>query len=139
MDEFQVLFGDIRQEDAISRDSGQILEDLVKRGRGFGIHVLLSSQSPSAAGSYGNSIYKQMGLRIALRCLAQDAQAILGEGNSTADRLERPGEAIYNDEMSQREELNHTRRVVAACRATEVSPSNPNFVSSETIYSADNL
>lgn len=96
MDEFQVLFG---EDDRIAQESGRILEDLVRRGAAFGIHVLLSSQSPSASGMYGNRIYSQMGLRIALRCLPQEAQAILGEGNTAAGQLEQPGEAVYNDEM----------------------------------------
>lgn len=96
MDEFQVLFS---EDDRIAQESGRILEDLVRRGAAFGIHVLLSSQSPSASGMYGNRIYSQMGLRIALRCLPQEAQAILGEGNTAAGQLEQPGEAVYNDEM----------------------------------------
>jgi len=99
MDEFQVLFG---EDDSLTRDAVKILEDIVRRGRAFGIHLLLSSQSPSMAGVYGNRIYNQIGLRIALRCRAQDAQAILGEGNDAASTLEQAGEAIYNDEMGYR-------------------------------------
>lgn len=100
LDEFQVLFG---EEDRLSQEAGRLLEDITWRGASFGIHVLLSSQSPSAAGMYGNRIYNQVGLRIALRCRAQDAQAILGKGNAAANRLERPGEAIYNDAMGRQE------------------------------------
>lgn len=102
MDEFQVLF---RLDDAIAREAERILEDLVRRSRAFGIHVLLSSQSPSAMLGIvqGRNIYNQMGLRIAFRCLAQDAMAILGENNDAAKRLERPGEAIYNDMMGEKE------------------------------------
>lgn len=100
MDEFQVLFA---EDDMLSRDAAQILEDLARRGAAFGMHMVLSSQSPSVAGVYGNRIYNQIGLRIALQCRAQDAQAILGEGNEAADQLEQPGEAIYNDEMGHKE------------------------------------
>ncbi len=99
MDEFQILFA---EDDAIARESGLILEDIARRGAGFGIHLVLSSQSPSAAGMYGTRIFNQMALRIALRCHPADLTAILGEGHPAA-ALERPGEAIYNDEMGHRE------------------------------------
>jgi S-DNA-T family DNA segregation ATPase FtsK/SpoIIIE len=100
MDEFQVLFA---EDDPLGRECGRILEDLVRRGRSFGIHVLLSSQTPSAAGMYSGRLFNQMALRIAFRSQPNEAQAILGEGNTAADRLERVGEAIYNDEMGHNE------------------------------------
>jgi hypothetical protein len=101
MDEFQLLFG---EDDRLAQEAGRLLEDLVRRGAAFGIHVLLSSQSPAMAGLYGNRIYNQMALRVALRCRGQDAQAILGEGNDAVAQLEQPGEAIYNDEMGHKEQ-----------------------------------
>lgn len=100
MDEFQVLFA---EDDPLGRECGRILEDLVRRGRSFGIHILLSSQTPSAAGMYSGRLFNQMALRIAFRSQPNEAQAILGEGNTAADRLERVGEAIYNDEMGHKE------------------------------------
>jgi len=100
MDEFQVLFA---EDDPLGRECGRILEDLVRRGRSFGIHVLLSSQTPSGAGMYSGRLFNQMALRIAFRSQPNEAQAILGEGNTAADRLERVGEAIYNDEMGHKE------------------------------------
>jgi hypothetical protein len=100
MDEFQVLFA---EDDALARECERILEDLVRRGRSFGIHILLSSQSPSMTGQFSRRIYGQMALRIAFRSQPTEAQAILGEGNTAADRLERAGEAIYNDEMGHKE------------------------------------
>jgi S-DNA-T family DNA segregation ATPase FtsK/SpoIIIE len=100
MDEFQVLFA---EDDPLGRECGRILEDLVRRGRSFGIHILLSSQTPSGAGTYSSRLFNQMALRIAFRSQPSEAQAILGEGNTAADRLERVGEAIYNDEMGHKE------------------------------------
>jgi S-DNA-T family DNA segregation ATPase FtsK/SpoIIIE len=100
MDEFQVLFA---EDDPLGRECGRILEDLVRRGRSFGIHILLSSQTPSGAGMYSGRLFNQMALRIAFRSQPNEAQAILGEGNTAADRLERVGEAIYNDEMGHKE------------------------------------
>ena len=115
IDEFQVL---VAEDDPIAREASGILEDLVKRGRGFGVHLLLSSQSPSVAGAYLARLYSQMGLRIALRCRQQDAIAILGEGNDEAARLEAAGEAIYNDQLGRRED-NHRVRVAYLPRSEQ--------------------
>jgi hypothetical protein len=52
---------------------------------------------------YSGRLFNQMALRIAFRSQPNEAQAILGEGNTAADRLERVGEAIYNDEMGHKE------------------------------------
>lgn len=100
MDEFQVLFG---EDDALARECDRILEDLVRRGRSFGMHILLSSQSPSTAGQFSRRTYGQMALRIAFRSQPSEAQAILGEGNTAAERLERAGEAVFNYEMGQKD------------------------------------
>jgi len=96
MDEFQKLFD---EDDSLAREAGRLLEDIVRRGRVFGIHIILSSQSPAIEGMYRNRLYNQIGLRIALRCRAQDATAILGDGNQAASGLEQQGEAIYNAGM----------------------------------------
>lgn len=96
MDEFQKLFD---EDDGLAREAGRLLEDIVRRGRVFGIHIILSSQSPAIEGMYRNRLYNQIGLRIALRCRAQDATAILGDGNQAASALEQQGEAIYNAGM----------------------------------------
>jgi S-DNA-T family DNA segregation ATPase FtsK/SpoIIIE len=102
MDEFQEMF---KLDDAITKDAERFLSDLVKRGRAFGIHILLCSQSPSAMMGYilqGKNIYSQMELRIALRCKPQDAIAILGENNDAASSLGQSGEAIYNDDRGDK-------------------------------------
>jgi S-DNA-T family DNA segregation ATPase FtsK/SpoIIIE len=105
IDEFQVLFA---EEDALARRAGQILEDLTRRGRGFGLHILLSSQTPAISGLYSRTLYEQMGLRVALRCTPQVSQAVLGEGNITASQLTHAGQAIVNDGLGER---NHNREV----------------------------
>ena len=106
IDEFQVL---VTQDDPISREAATILEDLVRRGGGFGIHLVLSSQSPSVAGAYLPRLYGQMGLRIALRCPPQDSAAILGDGNGEAAGLAGAGLAIYNDQLGRRQDNHHVR------------------------------
>ncbi|MBC8508009.1 MAG: hypothetical protein ISR58_15205 [Anaerolineales bacterium] len=100
MDEFQVLF---IEDDHLAKESGRLLEDIVRRGAAFGIHLLLASQSPSGGPAFGRRIYDQMALRIALQCRSVDAQAILGEGNDAAKQLKNPGEAIYNDDRGDKE------------------------------------
>lgn len=98
VDEFQLLFA---EDDALARRAGQLLDDLTRRGRGFGIHVLLSSQTPVMPGLYSRALYEQMGLRMAFKCSAQVSQAVLGEGNTSAARLAEPGQAIYNDGLGE--------------------------------------
>jgi DNA segregation ATPase FtsK/SpoIIIE, S-DNA-T family len=100
MDEFQVLFG---QEDRLAREAGRLLADIAKRGAAFGLHLLLATQSPGGPlAAYLRPVYEQMALRIALGCTQPSvSQAILGEGNDTATRLVRAGDAIYNDRRGE--------------------------------------
>lgn len=99
MDEFQLMFA---EEDAIAREAIRILEDLARRGRGFGIHLVLCSQSPRAAAASLDPVIAQTGLRIAFRSADRVSQQILGEGNDAAMTLEKPGEAIFNAAMGSR-------------------------------------
>ncbi len=48
LDEYQILFGDGGDPTLTAAATTQ-LADLIKRGRGFGIHVLLSSQTPASS------------------------------------------------------------------------------------------
>jgi S-DNA-T family DNA segregation ATPase FtsK/SpoIIIE len=95
MDEFQELFS---RDDSLGSAASRILARLVQQGRAFGIHLLLSTQSLAAAFAVGRHTYDQMGIRIALQCSDADSRLILGDDNGAARLLERPGEAIYNDE-----------------------------------------
>jgi len=94
VDEFQEFF---IEEDAIAQGCGRILDRLIRQGRAFGVHVLLGSQSLAGAYSLARSTVDQMAIRIALQCSEADSRLILGEENSAARLLDRPGEAIYND------------------------------------------
>jgi DNA segregation ATPase FtsK/SpoIIIE, S-DNA-T family len=100
MDEFQVLFG---EEDRIAREAARLLTDIAQRGRAFGLHLLLATQSPGGPlRTHMQRAYEQMTLRVALGCaLPSVSQAILGEGNDSATRLTRPGDAIYNDRRGE--------------------------------------
>lgn len=94
VDEFQEFFTD---DDKLARDAGLLLDRLVRQGRAFGVHVILGSQTLGGAYSLARPTLDQMAIRIALQCSDADARLVLGDDNSAARVLTRPGEAIYND------------------------------------------
>ncbi len=96
VDEFQRFFA---EDDRLAARAVQVLDRLVKQGRGFGIHILLAAQT--LRGAFGSSglpsgTIDQMGVRIALQCTETDSRLILADDNGAARGLSRPGEAIYN-------------------------------------------
>lgn len=94
IDEFQELFV---RDDRLASDCAMLLDRLVRQGRSFGIHVVLSSQSLSGAYSLPRATLGQMAVRIAMQCSESDATLILSDENTAARLISRPGEAIYND------------------------------------------
>jgi hypothetical protein len=60
--------------------------------------VLLGSQTIGGSSGLARSTIGQMAVRIALQTTEADSQLILGDNNSAARLLSRPGEAIYNDQ-----------------------------------------
>jgi hypothetical protein len=94
IDEFQEFFC---EDDKLAQDAGLLLDRLVRQGRAFGIHVLLGSQTIGGTSGLARSTIGQMAVRVALQTSESDSQIILGDGNSAARLLSRPGEAIYND------------------------------------------
>ncbi len=94
IDEFQELFV---RDDLLAADCAMLLDRLVRQGRSFGMHVVLSSQSLAGAHSLPRVTLGQMAVRIALQCSESDAAMILGDDNTAAKFISRPGEAIYND------------------------------------------
>jgi hypothetical protein len=94
IDEFQEFFS---EDDKLAQDAALLLDRLVRQGRAFGIHVLLGSQTIGGSSGLSRSTIGQMAVRIALQTTEADSQLILGDNNSAARLLTRPGEAIYND------------------------------------------
>ncbi len=94
VDEFQELFV---EDDKLSNQASLILDRIVRQGRSFGVHAILSSQTLAGAYSLPRTTLGQMGVRIALQCDAADAQIVFAEDNPAAARLKHPGQAIYND------------------------------------------
>jgi S-DNA-T family DNA segregation ATPase FtsK/SpoIIIE len=95
IDEFQEFFS---EDDRVAQEASLLLDRLVRQGRAFGIHVMLGSQTIGGAGGLPRTTIGQMAVRIALACSEADSQLILGDNNSAARLLSRPGEAIYNDQ-----------------------------------------
>ncbi len=65
IDEFQYLFG---EKDAVTNQAVQLLEDLARRGRSQGIHLVLASQDVSGIQAFWMrpAIFEQFVLRIGL-------------------------------------------------------------------------
>ena len=94
IDEFQEFFS---EDDKLAQDASLLIDRLVRQGRAFGVHVFLGSQTIAGSGGLSRATQGQMAVRIALQTSEADSQMILGDGNSAARLLSRPGEAIYND------------------------------------------
>jgi hypothetical protein len=94
IDEFQEFF---TEDDRLAQDAAGLLDRLVRQGRAFGVHLILGSQSIGGAAGLGRSTLGQIAVRVALQCSDADSQIILGDNNSAARLLSRPGAAIYND------------------------------------------
>ena len=94
IDEFQEFFS---EDDKVGQDASGLLDRLVRQGRAFGVHVVLGSQTIGGSSGLGRSTFGQIAVRVALQTSEADSQMILGDNNSAARLLTRPGEAIYND------------------------------------------
>lgn len=92
VDEFQSYF---EEDDTISQEAQDILDKIVRLGRSFGIHVLLSSQT-LAGTSLKRTTIRNMAVRIALKCDGDDSTLILADNNRAASNLSGGGAAIYN-------------------------------------------
>ncbi len=93
-DEFQALFV---QNDRIGLKAADLLESIIRQGRGFGVHVLLASQSLSGLEALGAHVPQLLPVRILLPATEADARRVLGEGNDAGSYLTQHGEGILND------------------------------------------
>ncbi|MGN6216035.1 MAG: FtsK/SpoIIIE domain-containing protein [Solirubrobacterales bacterium] len=92
-DEFQVLFA---RNDELGALAAETLETLIRQGRGFGIHVLLGSQSLAGLDALGSHVPQLLPVRILLPAAEGDAFKVLGEGNGEGVALTNAGEGILN-------------------------------------------
>jgi len=101
IDEFQVLLsGDMKTSTFVSK----ALDDIGRRGRSFGINLILSSQSLSGVDI--TQTLSHLGLRIALKLnTPKDCDHFLEQGNHEPfNVLEKKGEAIYNANGGQKKD-----------------------------------
>lgn len=92
-DEFQVLFS---RNDKIGLAAADLLESVIRQGRGFGVHVLLGSQSLAGLDALGAHVPQLLPVRILLPAAESDAHKVLGDGNNAGDYLTSHGEGILN-------------------------------------------
>jgi hypothetical protein len=95
VDEFQVL---LAGRDALATEAAELLEDLARRGRSQGIHLVLASQDVSGIEAlWGRSgLIGQFTLRIAL----PKARRILAENNVAAEAIPRYHAVVNADSGS---------------------------------------
>lgn len=101
MDEFHELF---TEDDEISRQSAVLMERIVRQGRAFGIHLILSSQSYANVKGLEKAVYDQMAVRMVMKCSADDANMLLENGSGMVDLIsaEDAGKVIYNSESGSK-------------------------------------
>ena len=92
-DEFQVLFA---RNDKLGLAAADLLESIIRQGRGFGIHVLLGSQSLAGMDALGGHVHQLLPVRILLPATEIDGRKVLGEANNAGDFLITAGEGILN-------------------------------------------
>ncbi|MBW0092048.1 cell division protein FtsK [Pseudonocardia sp. KRD-184] len=108
IDEFQLLFA---ERDDVTKKATALLEDVARRGRSQGIHLVLASQDVSGIEAFWGrpAVFEQFVLRIAL----PRARRVLGELNEAAMDLPR-WHAIVNHDSGVR----HGNEVVRIPDAT---------------------
>ncbi|WP_367759191.1 FtsK/SpoIIIE domain-containing protein [Helicobacter pylori] len=92
IDEFQVLFSDNSSKGKESVE--QSLNTLLKKGRSYGVHLILATQTMRGA-DINRSIMAQNANRIALPMDAEDSNSILSD--DVACELKPPSEGIFNN------------------------------------------
>lgn len=101
MDEFHELF---TEDDEISKQSAIMMERIVRQGRAFGVHLILSSQSYANVKGLDKAVYDQMAVRMVMKCSVDDANMLLENGSGMVDMIsaEDAGRAIYNSESGNK-------------------------------------
>ena len=111
IDEFQRLF---EGDDNAVQQAATLLEHISRTGRGFGVHVVLASQTLSGIrglATKSDAIFAQFHNRVSLKNTPAESQSILAPQNLAAAKLTHRGEVIFNESLGQSDE--NTRGVVA--------------------------
>jgi hypothetical protein len=112
IDEFQYLFA---ERDQVATEAVMLLEDIARRGRSQGIHLVLASQDVSSIEAFWGkpAIFEQFILRVAL----PKARRVLAENNEAAVELPR-WHAILNHESGVKQGNQISRIPDATSRGT---------------------
>lgn len=114
IDEFQMLLNG--GNDSLNAEAAKKLEEDVRLGRAYGIHVILASQTISgiqALATSAQGLFGQFPIRIGLKNSPAEAQATFGQNNLAAARLHYRGQAIVNFDYGS-PDSNHTIMVAMA-------------------------
>ena len=138
IDEFQVLFS-IKNSKKIE----DLFTEILRKGRSYGIHLVLSTQT--LKGVEANSISQlksQIGNRIALVMSEEDSMSILSTQNTEAAKLKGKPEVIYNN-MGGVKEGNKKSFIPYASRKNLDSllklVNEQNYVKDVNIYNGETL
>ncbi len=97
-DEFQVLLGDKK----FGEEAKTVLNDLVRRGRSFGFHAILATQT-LRDGALDGEAKNQFGCRIAMRMAEGETDYFLSSGNTVPATFNRKGQALVNYALGRKE------------------------------------
>lgn len=118
VDEFQVLF---EHDDDTTAQAMLALDRLSRKGRAYGIHLVLASQTLSgitALVAKKDGIFSQFPIRLALHNSAVESRAVLSQNNTEAARLRYRGEVVVNRDFGEVEA--NTRGVVALAEPAQL-------------------
>lgn len=98
IDEFHFLFNN---NDDLGELAANKLESLARKGRSYGIHIILASQSITGASALltkEDGILGQFPIRIALKNHLAESYATFMQGNDAAAKLRIRGQAVINND-----------------------------------------
>lgn len=92
-DEFHELF---ERVDRQGQQAAELLDDLMRQGRSYGIHVLLGSQTLDGLDALPKHVLQLAQTRIAFQCREQDAAIVMRDDNRDVVALSGPGDGLFN-------------------------------------------
>lgn len=96
IDEFQVLLNGSQTDPYTNREIQQIMEEIVRLGRSFGLHLLLATQTPSGV-RWTSGTIENIALRIGLRMSPDAENYLFRHTKHIASQFVEPfGKAVYN-------------------------------------------
>jgi hypothetical protein len=146
IDEFQVLLSNSN----LGSDRDQVnnyLENIVRLGRAFGIHLLLSTQTPTGV-KWNSSTMENIGIRIGLRMSAEAENTIFSHKSGIASKFtEKYGKGVYNDKAGIESEskvfnvtsLDEDKIPLIVEEAVIDAKKSNTFLAQRTIYIANTL